>query len=275
MNHMYIRIKPSKGLEFSFISELLNYRDLLWFLVVRGIRAKYAQSVLGVGWAVIQPLLSTIVFTVVFGYLAKIDTEGTPYFIFSLIGTIPWVYFASTVSDASGSLVANAGLITKVYFPRIILPLSTAFTKLIDFFIAFIVALILLIALGYYNLLIGVALLPLLLLILMLASLGIGIWLSVLAVQFRDVKHALGFVIQLLMYTTPVVYPVSNVPLSYRFIYSLNPLVGIIEGFRSAFLMHQPIPWDFIFRGGLISVLLFFTGLVYFTKSERKFADLI
>ncbi|MCX7744991.1 MAG: ABC transporter permease [Flavobacteriales bacterium] len=272
---MHIHIKPTDGWKLFSSTELLHYKDLLWFLVVRGVKAKYAQSVLGVGWAIIQPLLSTIIFTVVFGYLAKVESEGVPYFIFNLLGNIPWVYFASTVNDAAGSLVANAGLITKVYFPRLVLPLSTAVAKLIDFFIAFIVALVVLLIFGYKNLLWGIVLLPFFLLILILTSLGIGMWLSALAVQFRDVKHVLSFIIQLLMYLAPIVYPTSNVPTRLHFIYSLNPLVGIIEGFRSAFLMHQPIPWNFILVGSFVSIILFLSGLIYFIKSERKFADII
>lgn len=265
-------IKPSKGWKFINVTEIVNYKDLLFFLVVRGIKAKYAQSVLGVGWAIIQPLVSTLIFTVVFGNLAKISSDGVPYFIFSLTALVPWTYFSNTLTESANSLVTNANLITKVYFPRMVLPLSAALAKLLDFAIGFILLLIVLVVYGF-----GVSwwimILPLLLIILLLTSLGLGMWLSAMAVQFRDVKHALTFMVQLLMYMAPVVYPTSNVPLKYQFVYSLNPMVGVIEGFRTVFLHHQPMPWNFIMNGAIVSVFIFIGGAFYFRKMEKNFAD--
>lgn len=265
-------IKPSKGWKFINVREIVNYKDLLFFLVVRGIKAKYAQSVLGVGWAIIQPLVSTLIFTVVFGNLAKISSDGVPYFIFSLTALVPWTYFSNTLTESANSLVTNANLITKVYFPRMVLPLSAALAKLLDFAIGFILLLIVLVVYGF-GISWWILMLPPLLIILLLTSLGLGMWLSAMAVQFRDVKHALAFMVQLLMYMAPVVYPTSNVPLKYQLVYSLNPMVGVIEGFRAIFLHHQPMPWNFIINGAIVSVFIFMGGAFYFRKMEKTFAD--
>lgn len=265
-------IRPSKGWRVVDWKELARYRDLLYFLVVRGIKARYAQSVLGVGWAVIQPLFTTLVFTVVFGNLARISSDGVPYVIFSFAAMSPWNYFANTLTESANSLVQNANMITKVYFPRLVLPLSAALSKLLDFAISLVI-------LAGFMLYFrftpnwGALALPLLIAILLLASLGLGMILSAMAVQYRDIKHAVGFVVQLLMYAAPVVYPTSNVPEAWRFWYSLNPMVGVIEGFRSALLGTQPMPWDYIAAGGAVALLLFVFGLFYFRKMEKVFAD--
>ena len=265
-------IRPSRGWQVVDWRELIRYRDLLYFLVVRGIKARYAQSVLGVGWAVIQPLFTTLVFTVVFGNLAQISSDGVPYVIFSFAAMAPWNYFANTLTESSNSLVQNANMITKVYFPRLVLPLSAALSKLLDFAIS------LLMLAGFmiyfrFTPSWGALALPLLVFILLLASLGLGMILSAMAVQYRDVKHAVSFVVQLLMYAAPVVYPTSNVPEAWRFWYSLNPMVGVIEGFRAALLGTQPMPWAYIAPGGVVALLLFVFGLFYFRKMEKVFAD--
>lgn len=267
-----IVIKPTSGWKFVNVPELFRYKDLLFFLVLRGIKAKYAQSVLGVGWAVIQPLVTTLVFTIVFGSLAKVSSEGIPYFIFSLTAMVPWTYFSNTLTESSNSLVANANLITKVYFPRLVLPLSASLSKLLDFLIAFCVLIGALIVYGF-SFSWSLVFLPFLMVVLLMTSLGLGFWLSAMAVQYRDIKHALTFVVQILMYLAPVVYPTSNVPVRFQFWYSLNPMVGVIEGFRSIFLHHQEMPWDFIARGFLVALVLFISGAFYFRKMERNFAD--
>lgn len=265
-------IRPTSGWQLVNWRELVQYRDLLYFLTIRGIKAKYAQSVLGVGWAIIQPLFSTLVFTVVFGNLARVSSDGVPYAIFSFAAMVPWNYFSNTLTDSANSLVSNANMITKVYFPRLVLPLSAALSKLLDFFIGMVILVGFMVyfqfAPGW-----GALVLPLLILILLLSSLGIGMFLSAMAVQYRDVKHAVTFVVQMLMYAAPVVYPTSNVPEAWRFWYSLNPMVGVIEGFRSALLHTQPMPWDYILTGGVVSLLLFFGGALYFRRMERIFAD--
>jgi len=265
-------LKPSKGWQLIDWKELVRYKDLLYFLTIRGIKARYAQSVLGVGWAIIQPLFTTLVFTVVFGNLAGISSDGVPYVIFSFAAMTPWNYFSNVLTESSNSLVQNANMITKVYFPRLVLPLSAAFSKLLDFGIGLIVMAGFMVWFRYvptWNAL----WLPLLILILLLASLGLGMILSAMAVQYRDVKHAVSFVVQLLMYAAPVVYPTSNVPEVWRFWYSLNPMVGVIEGFRSALLGTQPMPWQWIWPGAVVALLFFIFGAFYFRRMERVFAD--
>lgn len=266
-----IIIEPTKGWKFIDFEELWRYKDLLYFFTVRGIKARYAQSVLGVGWAIIQPLFTTLVFTVVFGGLAKVDSDGLPYILFSYLALWPWNYFSGTLSESANSLVANAGMITKVYFPRLILPLAAIFSKLLDFVISFVVLLVLLI---YYQVLPGwqVGFLPFLLIQLLACSLGIGMILSAMAVQYRDVKYALGFIVQLLLYGAPVVYSTTAVPEQYQFLYSLNPMVGVIEGIRAMFL-NRPIPWEWIWPGAMVAAALFVFGLFYFRKIEKIFAD--
>lgn len=267
-------IRPTSGFKFINIRELVEYRDLLYFLVLRGIKAKYAQSVLGVGWAIIQPLFSTLVFTIVFGRLARVTSDGVPYFLFSLTAMVPWNYFANTLTESTNSLVMNANMISKVYFPRLVLPLSAAFSKLLDFLIGFIVLIIFLFVYGM-SWSSEVFIVPLLVLILLMTSLGIGMLLSAMAVQYRDVKHAMTFFTQLLMYAAPVVYPTSRVPEQFQFWYALNPMVGVIEGFRSAFLHTNPIPWNFILQAAIVSMVLFFLGAFYFRRMEKVFADVV
>ncbi|MBN8575707.1 MAG: ABC transporter permease [Cytophagales bacterium] len=252
--------------------ELARYKDLLWFLTIRSIKAKYAQSILGVGWAVIQPLFSTLVYTVVFGNLARIDSNGVPYFLFSLVGLVAWTFFSNTLSDSASSLITNANLITKVYFPRLVLPLSSVFSKGVDFLISFILLVVFLVI---YKLKPApeLILLPWLILILLLTSLGTGLFLSALAVQFRDIKYALTFGIQLLMYAAPVVYPTTNVPVAYQTLYALNPMVGVIEGFRAIFLGTMPFPYHWVLMGTTVAVLIFGIGIFFFKRMERTFAD--
>lgn len=264
-------IKPSKGWQFVDWRELVRYRDLLYFLTIRGVKARYAQSVLGVSWAIIQPVFTTLVFTVVFGRLANVSSDGTPYLLFSYLALWPWGYFSGTLTDSSNSLILNAAMISKVYFPRLVLPLSAVFTKLLDFAISFVILVVLLI---YFEITpgLGLLILPLLTIQLLLTSLGIGLILSAMAVQYRDVKHAMTFVVQILMYAAPVVYSTTAVPEKFQLLFSLNPMVGVIEGFRSAFL-DRPLPWAWIWPGSIVSIVLFLFGLLYFRRMERVFAD--
>jgi lipopolysaccharide transport system permease protein len=264
-------IQPSSGWKFVNLKELWRYRDLLYFLTIRGIKAKYAQSILGVSWAVIQPLFTTLVFTVVFGRLARVESDGIPYALFGFLGIWPWNYFSGTLTESSNSLVANAGLITKVYFPRLVLPLSSVFSRLLDFIIAFFVVVGFLI---YYKIMpgIGVIWIPLFIGQLLLTSMGLGLILSAMAVQYRDVKHAMTFMVQILMYAAPVVYSTTAVPEKYRFLYSLNPMVGVIEGIRSA-MLDRPIMWEWVWPGTIVASALFIYGMLYFRKMERVFAD--
>lgn len=265
-------IQATRGWQMINLKELFRYKDLLYFMVIRGIKARYAQSVLGISWAIIQPLFTTLVFTIIFGNVAKVSSDGVPYIVFSFAAMVPWNYFSSTLTESANSLVANANMINKVYFPRLVLPLSAALSKLLDFIIGFAVLIGFLV---YFRMMPSweIVFLPVLLLILLMASLGLGMILSAMAVQFRDVKHAVSFLVQLLMYAAPVVYATSAIPEAYRFWYALNPMVGVIEGFRSIFLGTQAFPWQWIAPGAVLSVVLFVFGLFYFRRMERVFAD--
>jgi len=264
-------IEPKSGWQLIDWTELKEYRDMFYFLVWRDIKVRYAQSVLGVGWAVIQPVFSMIVFTIVFGNLAKIESDGVPYAIFSFTALVPWTFFSGSLTASTGSLNA---MITKIYFPRLILPIASILSKSVDFGISMVVLFGLLI---WFQVVptIWILFLPCLIMILMLTSLGFGLWLSALTVQYRDVRYGLHFGVQLLMYAAPVVYPASLVPQQYRLIYSINPMVGVIEGFRSALLGTNPMPWDFIIIGTISAVVLMLTGALYFKRREKFFADVI
>lgn len=275
-------IERRSGWRFFDCQELYAYRDLFHFLTWRMIKVRYAQSAIGIGWAIIQPLFTTLVFTVVFGRFARVDSEGQPYLLFSFAAMVPWTYFANSLTEGANSLVQSADMISKVYFPRVILPLSAVAAKLLDFAIAFLILLALMLAQGVWPNA-GMGLLPLFILLMMATAAGLGMWLTALAIQYRDVKHALGFVVQLLMYAAPVVYPTSAVPtrwqpvaglvLNPQYLYALNPMVAVIEGFRSALLGTRPIPWDFLALGCLSASVIFFTGGLYFRSKERLFAD--
>ena len=266
-------IRPTKGWQLLDLGEVWRYRDLLYFLTIRGIKAKYAQSILGVGWAILQPLVQTLVFTVIFGNLARMDSDGVPYILFSFAAMVPWNYFSSILTESSNSLVANKGMLSKVYFPRVVLPLAAVFSKLLDFIIGFLVMLGLFI---YYDYIpsINVVFFPILLLILVMTSLGTGMILSAMAVQYRDVNHAMSFLVRILMYSVPVVYSISIVPEKYLYLYAMNPMVGVIEGMRAAFLGTKEMPWHLIGIGGCVSLVLFVFGIFYFKRMERFFADI-
>ena len=271
MDEQYIELKPRTGWQFINLIELKQYRDMFFFLVWRDIKARYAQSILGVGWAIIQPVFSMIVFTIVFGNLAKIDSDGVPYAIFSFTALVPWTFFSSSLTASSGSLT---GMITKIYFPRLVLPLASVLSKLVDFCISFIVLMGLLIWFQVVPTL-WIFVLPYLVILLMLSAVGFGMWLSALSVQFRDIRYGLHFGVQLLMYAAPVVYPASLVPEQYRLLYALNPMVGVIEGFRSAILATNPMPWDLIGVGTISALIIISSGALYFRRREKFFADVI
>ncbi len=252
--------------------ELYNYRDLLRFLVWREVKVRYAQSAIGIGWAIIQPVFSMIVFTIIFGRLAKISSDGSPYALFSLAALVPWTYFSNALVDGTNSLVTEANLLKKVYFPRILMPLSAVFAKLVDFSIAMCLLFILM-ACFQAPPTWGIVVLPVLILLMMSTAFGMACWLTAFAIQYRDVKHAMNFVVQLLMYAAPVVYPASLIPEKYQLLYALNPMVAVIEGFRSALLGTNDMPWNFIAVGITSSTVITLTGLLYFNKKERIFAD--
>jgi lipopolysaccharide transport system permease protein len=262
--------------------ELYAYRDLFRFLTWRSIKVRYSQSAVGIGWAIIQPLFQMVLFSVVFGWLAGMKSDDSSYALFSLIALVPWTYFSNALTDTSDSLVSNAQMLSKVYFPRMILPLSAVVAKLFDLAIAMALAVVILIIYRQPPTW-GILMVPYLVVLMTCAALGLGLWLTTLAIQFRDVKHAMPFIIQVLMYTAPVVYPTSLIPETYtlpgnvivwpQWIYALNPMVGVIEGFRSAFLGSRPMPFGWIAIGTVTACLLTLSGALYFRNREKLFAD--
>jgi lipopolysaccharide transport system permease protein len=267
-----ITIQPRKGWQIVDWREICEYRDLFYFMVLRDVTVLYKQTVLGFAWAILNPFFSMVVFSVVFGRLAKVPSDGIPYPIFSYAALLPWTYFSGAVTGSTSSLIQGTALFTKVYFPRVFIPWVPVCSKLVDFGIAF----LLLAGLMFFyhiapswNLLF----LPLLVCLMVVAAAGLGMWLSALAIQFRDVKHAMTFLTQLLMYAAPVVWPVSLIPAPYRVWYGLYPMVGVIEGFRSAIFGRNPMPWDLLAAGALSASLLALTGALYFRRTERVFAD--
>lgn len=265
-------IRARCGWQLLDFRELYTYRDLFRFLVRREIKVRYAQSAIGVGWAVLQPLSTMLIFTVIFGRLARISSDGIPYALFSFAGLVPWLYFSNSVTDGVNSLIANAPMLSKVYFPRMFLPLSAVAARLIDFAVAGAVLAGLMVWYGFTPTW-GLLALPWLLVLVVLSAAGLALWLATLAVQFRDVKHALGFLVQILMYTAPVVYPASLIPKRYQLWYALNPLVAVIEGFRSALLGTHDMPWTFVAIGTCSALVLAGSGAFYFTRKQRSFAD--
>lgn len=265
-------IEPRHGWYLVDLQELRRYRDLFYFLVRRDVRVLYAQTVLGFAWAVLQPFFSMIVFTVVFGGLAEMPSDGLPYAVFSFAGLVPWTYFSNALTTASQSLIGNTALLTKVYFPRLFIPMTPVVAKLVDFAIALVILLGLMAWYGIWPTWL-VVWLPLLVLLMLLTAGGMGMWLAALGIQYRDVRFAMGFVTQLLMYAAPVVWPASLIPAEYRILYGLYPMAGVIEGFRAALLGSAPMPWDLIAAGLVSAAAIFAAGVLYFRQTERVFAD--
>jgi lipopolysaccharide transport system permease protein len=267
--------EPSRGLIPLNLRELWEYRELLYFLTWRDIKVRYKQAALGVAWAVLQPLFTMIIFSVIFGQLAKLPSEGIPYPVFSFAALLPWQFFANALTHSSTSLVGNSNLLTKVYFPRLIIPLSAVTAGLVDFAISFIILLGLMLYYGIaptWNIL----WLPLLILLALMSALSVGLWLSALNVQYRDVQYAIPFLVQAWMYASPVAYSAGLIPSDgiWRIIYGLNPMAGVIQGFRWALLGGNPP--DILMAVSILMVFVFLmTGLVYFKKMEKSFADIV
>ena len=267
-------IEPKTGWVPVDFKEIWNYRELLYFLTKRDIKVRYKQTVLGGLWAVIQPAFTMLVFTLFFGRLAKMPSDGLPYPIFVYAALLPWTYFANAVSASGNSLVGSANLITKVYFPRIVVPASAALAGLLDFFIALFVLAALMI---YYQFLPGwgILLFPFLVALTFLCAVGVGLWLSALNVQYRDIRYAIPFLIQVWMFVSPVIYPVSLVKGNYQWLLALNPMGGVIHAYRASLLGHQPIEWSLLALSALIIVAIFLGGLYYFSRMEKVFADVV
>jgi lipopolysaccharide transport system permease protein len=266
-------IEPKRGWQWLDLREIWRYRELLYFLAWRDIKVKYKQTVLGGAWAILQPFVAMVIFTLFFGKLAKMPSDGIPYPIFSYCALVPWIYFANALSASGNSLIGSANLISKVYFPRLIVPAASVLAGVLDFSIAF---LVLLGMMFYYGVAPGwsISLVPLLLLLTMGTALGVGTWLAALNVEYRDVRHAMPFMIQLWMFATPIVYPLSLVPERYRWLVALNPMAGIIEGFRAA-LLGRPFQWGPLAIAAALSLLLLLAGAFYFRRAEKNFADVI
>jgi len=267
-------IRPSKGWRFLNLGELWRYRELLYFLVWRDLKVRYKQTVIGAAWAIIQPFFTMVVFSLFFGRLANIPSEGVPYPIFSYTGLLPWTFFANGMTQASNSLVGNANLISKVYFPRLLVPLSAVFTGVVDFALAF---LVLIGMMFYYHVSptwSALWLLPFLLLA-FVTALGTALWLSALNVEYRDVRYVIPFLTQLWLFATPVIYPSSLLHGPWKILLGLNPMSGVVEGFRWALLRSGSAPGGMFGVSVLAAFLLLASGAFYFRRMERTFADVI
>jgi lipopolysaccharide transport system permease protein len=268
-------IKRGKGLAALNLREVWQFRDLIYFLAWRDILVRYKQTVIGVLWAVIRPLLTIVIFTIVFGRLARVPSGNLPYPVLALAGLLPWQLFATAFAESSNSVVANSQLVSKVYFPRLIMPVSAIVTAIADFFVALAMLLALI---AWYRVPVStnVFWLPLFLVLCLTTALGCGIWFAALFVRYRDVRHLSPFILQMGLYISPVGFPSSIVPQRWRFLYSLNPLVGVIDGFRwSLFGGQNPIYLPALILSIVLSVLILVSGAYYFRNTERLFADII
>ena len=267
-------IKPGKKFSLADLAAVWQYRELGYFLVKRDISVRYKQTVLGGLWAILQPSLAMIVFTVFLGRMAHVPSDGVPYPVFAYAGLLPWMYFAGALSAASESMVGSANLITKVYFPRLIIPVSSVLVGLVDLLVASTVLGGLML---YYGIVPGpsAALVPLLVALTALCAAGSGFWLSALNVEYRDIRYTVPFLIQLWMFASPVIYPSGIVPEKYRWLFALNPMAGLLKAFRASLLGHQPLDWGSLGISVAVTALLLVSGLLYFRKMERSFADVI
>ena len=266
-------IEPVSGWELPDFKELKAYRDLFYFLVWRDIKVLYAQTILGFSWALINPIVQIVIFSVIFGTVANIASDGIPYVLFATVAIIPWTYISESMGASSQSLVGGQNMLGKVYFPRLIFPLTPILAKLVDFSISMMLIVAVMI---YYRIspTWNLAYFPFLVVLMMIIPAGVGLWLSSLAIRYRDLKFAMPFMIRMLLYSAPIIYPASAIPEQYRFAYSLNPIVAVIEGYRAC-LLGTPIPWQYILPGSAVAILILIFGAMYFRKMERVFVDVI
>jgi lipopolysaccharide transport system permease protein len=269
-----VKIRPSRRWVALNLRDLWAYRELLYFLTWRDVKVRYKQTVLGAAWAIIQPLCTMLIFTLFFGKLAKVPSDGIPYPIFAYAGLLPWTFFSNAITSSGNSLVGSSNLITKVYFPRMIIPGAAVGAGLVDFAIAFVI-------LGGLMIYYGVALtwsllaLPLLIALTALLALGVGLWTSALNVKYRDIRYALPFLIQLWMFASPIIYPASLMPQKWRWVLWLNPLTGIIEGYRASLLGRTPLNWSSLAISSVITLALLVYSALEFRRMERTFADVV
>lgn len=268
----FILIKPKKGWVPLRLDELWEYRELLYFFIWRDVKIRYKQTIMGVSWAIIQPLFTMVVFSLFFGRLAGVPSDNVPYPIFSYAALVPWTFFSNAFIQASNSLVNNASMIKKIYFPRLAVPLATVLAGSFDFVLAFVVLLGMML---YYGLMptINVIWLPFFMIIALITSLGIGLWFSVMNVQFRDVRYIVPFLAQAWMFATPIAYPSSLLPKPWRIVYGINPMVGVVEGFRWALLGTDTSPGPIVIVSSIVAVGLLISGAFYFRRMEKTFAD--
>lgn len=269
-----VRIEPSKGWVSLKLKELWEYRELLYFLIWRDVKVRYKQTVLGGAWAIIQPFFTMLVFSLFFGKLARVPSDGIPYPIFSFTALVPWAFFANGLNQATNSLVGGSNLIKKVYFPRLAMPIASVLGCIVDFVLAFIMLIAMMIYYGMTPTL-NVIWLPFILLLAFVTSLGVSLWLSALFVQFRDVRHIIPFLTQIWLFATPIAYPSSLLHEPWRTVYGINPMAGVVEGFRWALLGTQTAPGPMIILSGLVAVGLLVSGAFYFRRMEKTFADVV
>lgn len=270
----HTEIEPRHGWVSLRLRELWEYRELLYFLTWRDVKVRYKQTVLGASWAVIQPFFTMVVFSVFFGRLAKMPSDGIPYPIFSYAALVPWMFFANGLSQSANSLVGSANLIKKVYFPRLAIPIATVLGEAVDFTLAFGVLMVMMVFYGITPTA-NVVWLPLLLLLALTTSLGVGLWLSALNVQYRDIRYVVPFLTQFWLFATPIAYPSSLLSEPWRTLYGLNPMVGVVEGFRWALLGTNTAPGPTIILSAVAAAGLLVSGTFYFRRMERNFADVI
>lgn len=266
-------IEPNKGWRALDLRDLWAFRELLYFLTWRDVKVRYKQTELGIAWAIIQPLFTMLVFTLFFGRLAGLPSDNIPYPLFAYAGLLAWTYFSNAITSSGNSLVGSANLITKVYFPRMIIPGAAVTAGLVDFAIAFLILVVLMV---YYRVTVtwNILMFPVLVLLTTLLALGIGMWLSALNVKYRDVRFALPFLVQLWMFLSPVIYPASFLPARFRWLLSLNPMTGIIEGYRSA-LFGRPFNWIALAASAAITLILLIYSTYFFKRMEKSFADIV
>lgn len=269
-----LRIRPSRGWRHINLEEVWQYRELLYFLSWRDIKVRYKQTVLGAAWAILQPVLTMAVFSLFFGKLAKMPSDGIPYPIFAYAALVPWMFFSNGLIQSSNSLVQNANMLKKIYFPRLIIPIATIASGAVDFLLALV---LLFFMMAFYGIAptANVVWLPLLLLLGISTALGVGLWLSALNVQFRDVRYIIPFLTQFWLFATPISYPSSLLPEPWRTVYGLNPMVGVVEGFRWALLGTQTAPGLTVALSAVMSLALLTTGVFYFKRMEKTFADTV
>ncbi|HET7434387.1 MAG TPA: ABC transporter permease [Thermoanaerobaculia bacterium] len=267
-------IEPSPAWRPVDLGEVWRYRELLFFFVWRDVKVRYKQTVLGVAWAVIQPLFAMLIFAFFFGRIARLPSDGMPYPLFTYAGLLPWTFFANAVNAGSQSLIGSAHLVSKVYFPRILVPIAAVSTGLVDFFFALIMLVPLLVwqdVTPFPRALIGI---PVAIAVTYILGFGISCWLSALVVRFRDLRHVIPFVVQIWMFATPIVYPLSLVPEKWRAAVGLNPMVSVVEAFRGS-IFGRPLPWSGLLYALIVGVVLIVTGSIYFRRLERSFADVM